>query len=174
MAPVLQQRSRLPIAAAVTYARAHAERFVAELMEVVRFPSVSTQPRHANDVRNCADWPAKHLRLVGLENGAVARTGARERQVEFPARAGSRPSRNRPAAARLSRSAHAADGAPNGAHAIHRAASADAAAPSGCAPRRGLTGRVLAWRRCSCDPEERVPWPACFRKRSASPRSRTS
>ena len=74
MAPVLQQRSRLPIAAAVTYARAHAERFVAELMEVVRFPSVSTQPRHANDVRNCADWLAKHLRLVGLENVAVART----------------------------------------------------------------------------------------------------
>ena len=64
----------MPIAAAVTYARAHAERFVAELMEVVRFPSVSAQPKHAADVGSCAAWLAAHLQGFGLENPGVVPT----------------------------------------------------------------------------------------------------
>jgi len=53
---------------AVAYARRQRPRFVTELKEFVRFPSVSNQPRHANDLRRCASWLASHLRRIGLEN----------------------------------------------------------------------------------------------------------
>ena len=39
----------------------HRERFVAELMELLRFPSVSTLPDHAADVHACAEWLREHL-----------------------------------------------------------------------------------------------------------------
>jgi len=56
------------------YARAHRRRFVEELKEFVRFPSVSAQPAHAGDVRRCAEWLAAHLARVGLDNARVIRT----------------------------------------------------------------------------------------------------
>jgi acetylornithine deacetylase/succinyl-diaminopimelate desuccinylase-like protein len=43
-------------------------------MGFVHFPSVSAQPKHANDVKNCAAWLAAHLRGIGLENVAVVPT----------------------------------------------------------------------------------------------------
>lgn len=49
-------------------------RFVAELKEFVRIPSVSAQPRHAADVRRCAAWLARHLEHVGLEHARVIET----------------------------------------------------------------------------------------------------
>jgi acetylornithine deacetylase/succinyl-diaminopimelate desuccinylase-like protein len=45
----------------------HRGRFIRELMHFVRFPSISAQPRHAMDVRNCADWLTQHLRDIGLD-----------------------------------------------------------------------------------------------------------
>ena len=36
-------------------------------MEFVRFPSVSAQPKYANDIKKCASWLASHLRQIGLE-----------------------------------------------------------------------------------------------------------
>lgn len=59
---------------AVAYARRHRPRFVAELKELVRFPSVSNQPQHANDLRRCASWLAAHLRRIGLEHVRVLPT----------------------------------------------------------------------------------------------------
>ena len=56
------------------YARSQRARFVAELGEFVRFASVSAQPAHAQDVRNCADWLAAHLRKVGFDHVQVAPT----------------------------------------------------------------------------------------------------
>src|SRR5262245_37947301 len=50
------------------YARSQRDRFVSELRDFVRFPSVSAQPARAQDVRNCAAWLAAHLRKVGLEH----------------------------------------------------------------------------------------------------------
>src|SRR5579872_1470466 len=47
----------------------------AELMDFVRFPSVSAQPNHAGDVRRCAEWLAGRLHGVGLEHVAVMPTG---------------------------------------------------------------------------------------------------
>jgi acetylornithine deacetylase/succinyl-diaminopimelate desuccinylase-like protein len=49
-------------------------RFVTELKEFVRIPSVSSQPKHAPDVKRCADWLATHLRQIGLENVRVINT----------------------------------------------------------------------------------------------------
>jgi acetylornithine deacetylase/succinyl-diaminopimelate desuccinylase-like protein len=48
--------------------------FVSALREFVRFPSISTQPTHAADVRRCARWLAGHLRRVGLEHVRVIKT----------------------------------------------------------------------------------------------------
>jgi acetylornithine deacetylase/succinyl-diaminopimelate desuccinylase-like protein len=49
------------------YARTHRARFLAELKELVRIPSVSAQTKHAEDVKRCAQWLAGHLRTIGME-----------------------------------------------------------------------------------------------------------
>lgn len=59
---------------ALAYARRHRPRFVAELKEFVRFPSVSNQPKHASDLRSCASWLAAHLRRIGLEQVRIVPT----------------------------------------------------------------------------------------------------
>jgi acetylornithine deacetylase/succinyl-diaminopimelate desuccinylase-like protein len=51
--------------------RAH---FVTELSDFVRFPSVSAEPRHANDLKHCAAWLAAHLRQIGLEHVSIVPT----------------------------------------------------------------------------------------------------
>lgn len=56
------------------FATASADRFLSELIRFVRFPSVSAQPRHAEDVKRCAAWLAQHLQGIGLENVAVVQT----------------------------------------------------------------------------------------------------
>src|ERR1700691_2798128 len=43
------------------------DRFVTELCDYVRFPSVSAQPAHRGDVAACAQWLAGHCRKIGLE-----------------------------------------------------------------------------------------------------------
>lgn len=49
-------------------------RLVNELIRFTRFPSVSAQPRHADDVKQCATWLADHLRTTGLEHVNVIST----------------------------------------------------------------------------------------------------
>src|SRR5262245_11311168 len=51
----------------LTYARTQRRRFLAELQDFVRCPSVSAQPQHATDIKKCAAWLAEHLRRIGLE-----------------------------------------------------------------------------------------------------------
>ncbi len=62
------------IAAPLAYAQAKRPRFVAELAEFIRFPTVSAQPKHAGDLKECAVWLADHLRHVGLEHIKVIPT----------------------------------------------------------------------------------------------------
>src|ERR1700735_5308081 len=59
---------------AVAYARRNRARFVEDLKQFVRFPTVSNQPEHARDLRRCASWLAAHLRRVGLEDVRVVPT----------------------------------------------------------------------------------------------------
>ena len=49
-------------------------RWLRELCDFVRIPSVSAQPEHADDMRRCAHWLAAHLRQLGMERVQVAPT----------------------------------------------------------------------------------------------------
>src|SRR5580658_7487956 len=59
---------------ALAYAQQHRSRFLAELKDFVRFPTVSSQPTHARDLKKCAAWLADHLRRIGLESVKVIPT----------------------------------------------------------------------------------------------------
>ncbi|MFN8482318.1 MAG: dipeptidase [Anaerolineae bacterium] len=63
-----------PSQTARQYARAHADKFQGELFEMLRIPSLSGDPAHADDVRRMAEWLAAHLRSLGVENAAVLPT----------------------------------------------------------------------------------------------------
>ncbi len=62
------------IAPAFAYCQRHSARFLAELKQFIRFPSVSTQPRHADDLKRCAAWLADHLLHIGLQRVSVIPT----------------------------------------------------------------------------------------------------
>lgn len=76
------------------YLRQNQARFVRELCDYVRFPSVSAQPQHESDLKACAQWLAKHCQALGLEARVyrtarhpivVARTpGARQKRAGRP------------------------------------------------------------------------------------------
>src|SRR6201996_6014665 len=60
--------------AAIAYAQKNGQRFVEELKELLRIPSVSTAPEHADDVRKAAEWAAEKLRAAGMENVRLIET----------------------------------------------------------------------------------------------------
>jgi acetylornithine deacetylase/succinyl-diaminopimelate desuccinylase-like protein len=51
----------------IDYLGQNASRFVDELCEYVRFPSVSAQPQHRKEMQACAGWLVKHCQQIGLE-----------------------------------------------------------------------------------------------------------
>jgi acetylornithine deacetylase/succinyl-diaminopimelate desuccinylase-like protein len=53
---------------AVDYARQNQQRFLSELKDLLRIPSVSTLPDHKNDVRRAAEFVADEMKRIGLEN----------------------------------------------------------------------------------------------------------
>jgi len=58
----------------LAYAHANRARFVAELKEFVRFPSISARPGNAGDITRCAEWLAGHLQRIGMKHVAVIAT----------------------------------------------------------------------------------------------------
>jgi acetylornithine deacetylase/succinyl-diaminopimelate desuccinylase-like protein len=54
--------------AAIEYARAHQDEFLASLKELVAIPSISTDPDRAGDIRRAAEWVAARLRSLGMDN----------------------------------------------------------------------------------------------------------
>jgi len=48
------------------YARDHRDRFLEELRELIRIPSISALPQHREDVRRAAAWLHQHLRGLGF------------------------------------------------------------------------------------------------------------
>ena len=56
------------------YASEHADRFLEELIELLRIPSLSGDPAHKDDIVACADWLAAHLIALGAENVQIMPT----------------------------------------------------------------------------------------------------
>ena len=54
--------------AVLNYLDANKERFVRELSDYVRFPSVSAQPKHQPDLLACAQWLDNHFKTAGLRS----------------------------------------------------------------------------------------------------------
>ena len=59
---------------ALAYAEGSCIRFVEELKNFIRFPSISTQPDHADNIKKCAVWLANHLQKIDLERVTVVPT----------------------------------------------------------------------------------------------------
>ncbi len=60
---------------AFSYLRDNRERFVSELIEFLSIPSISSQPQHNGDVRECAKWLGNHLANIGLETALIETKG---------------------------------------------------------------------------------------------------
>src|ERR1043165_2704524 len=51
----------------IEYLKANQARFVEQLCEYVKFPSVSAQPNHRKDLQACAEWLRAHCESIGLD-----------------------------------------------------------------------------------------------------------
>jgi acetylornithine deacetylase/succinyl-diaminopimelate desuccinylase-like protein len=51
----------------IEYLKQNQSRFIDELCQYVRFPSVSAQPQHRQDLQACAEWVVQQCRQIGLE-----------------------------------------------------------------------------------------------------------
>src|SRR5277367_469958 len=59
----------------IAYLRKNQSRFIKELSDYVRFPSVSAQPQHTRDLKACAEWLLHHCRGIGLKARLCATEG---------------------------------------------------------------------------------------------------
>lgn len=58
-----------------TYLNEQQDRFLAELLDFLRIPSVSALPEHAGDVQRAAEWVAERMRAAGIESVQILPTG---------------------------------------------------------------------------------------------------
>ena len=59
---------------ALEYAHQNRERFLNELIEVLKIPSISTDAEYDHEVLRAAEWMANHLKGLGIENVEVMPT----------------------------------------------------------------------------------------------------
>ena len=59
----------------MNYLKQHHERFLNELVDYLRIPSVSAQSAHKKDVERCADWLVNHCRNMGLKTRLIRTQG---------------------------------------------------------------------------------------------------
>lgn len=64
----------MSLASALSYSTAHRQKFVAELKDFIRFPTISADPRYADHLKKCAAWLAEHLKRIGMERVKVVQT----------------------------------------------------------------------------------------------------
>src|SRR3979411_1612047 len=58
----------------IEFARNNQQRFLSELKDLLRIPSVSTLEDHKSDVKRAADFVANELRRIGMENVEIIPT----------------------------------------------------------------------------------------------------
>lgn len=56
---------------ALQYAHDNRERFLEELKDILRIPSISTLPKHKDDIARTAQWLVEDMTRIGLENSRV-------------------------------------------------------------------------------------------------------
>lgn len=56
------------------YFSAHQSRFIEELKDLCRIPSISALPSHRTDIHLCAEWLKQHLTAIGMQNAEVCPT----------------------------------------------------------------------------------------------------
>ena len=66
--------STATVSSAVSYARDNQQRFLNELKDLLRIPSVSTDPDRKDDVRKAAEKVADELKRIGFENVEIIKT----------------------------------------------------------------------------------------------------
>ncbi len=57
------------------YAHDNAQSFTQQLLDLLRMPSVSTEPEHRGAVQEAANWIADNMKRAGLQNVAIMPTG---------------------------------------------------------------------------------------------------
>jgi len=72
----------------LAYLKQNESRFIQELCEYVKFPSVSAQPAHKEDMERAARWLAERARAAGLEARLVPTAGNPVMVARTPRRAG--------------------------------------------------------------------------------------
>lgn len=77
--------------AAVDFAQKNRSRFVEELKDYIRIPSISTLPDHAKDVRRAAQFVADGLSRIGMENVRLIDNGGHPLVYGDWLHAGSKP-----------------------------------------------------------------------------------
>jgi acetylornithine deacetylase/succinyl-diaminopimelate desuccinylase-like protein len=60
--------------AAIDFARQNQPRFLEELKQLLRIPSISTLPEHSGDIRRAAETLAAEMKRIGLENVRLIET----------------------------------------------------------------------------------------------------
>jgi acetylornithine deacetylase/succinyl-diaminopimelate desuccinylase-like protein len=63
------------VQAVLDYLKTNEPRFIEELCDYLRFPSVSAQSQHKDDLTACAGWLLEHCRQIGLEATLCATEG---------------------------------------------------------------------------------------------------
>jgi acetylornithine deacetylase/succinyl-diaminopimelate desuccinylase-like protein len=58
----------------LNYLEANRDRYLSELTEFLRIPSISTDREHRDDVQHCAQWVADHLKSIGMESVEIFQT----------------------------------------------------------------------------------------------------
>src|SRR5258708_27742038 len=56
------------------FAQANRGKFLGELKELLRIPSISTLPENADDIRHAAEWLAAKLKAIGLTTVEIYET----------------------------------------------------------------------------------------------------
>src|SRR5215208_1627728 len=59
---------------ALEYAHKNRDRFLDELTEVLKIPSISTDAEYDGEVMRAAEWMANHLKNLGIENVEIMPT----------------------------------------------------------------------------------------------------
>ena len=73
----------------IEYLAKNQDRFLKELCDYIRFPSVSAQPAHKQDLLRCAEWLVNHCREIGLEARVCPTEGHPIVVAKTPRKAGS-------------------------------------------------------------------------------------